>query len=67
MLEIEQGERGHWLSLRSAARRCARAAARAAATADHSCVRRDPISAHGRSPAIDVIREAAAAMAESWL
>src|SRR4051794_21747256 len=42
-------------------------AARAAATAASSCVRRDPISMHGRSPATVVIREAAEAIAESWL
>ena len=42
-------------------------AARAAATAAYSCVRREPISMHGRPAAADVIREAAAAMAESWL
>ena len=42
-------------------------AARAAATAASSCVRRDPISMHGRSPAAQVIREAADAIAESWL
>ncbi len=42
-------------------------AARAAATAAHSWVRRDPISMHGRSPAAHVIREAAEAIAESWL
>jgi hypothetical protein len=45
----------------------ARYAARAAATAASSCVRRDPISMHGRSPAAEVIREAADAMALSWL
>ena len=42
-------------------------AARAAATAAHSCVRRDPISMQGRSPAAHVIRDAADAIAESWL
>ena len=42
-------------------------AARAAATAASSWVRRDPISMHGRSPATQVIREAAEAIAESWL
>ena len=42
-------------------------AARAAATAAHSWVRRDPISMTGRSPAAQVIREAAEAIAESWL
>ena len=42
-------------------------AARAEATAARSCVRREPISMHGRSPAAHVIREAAEAIAESWL
>ena len=42
-------------------------AARAAATAASSCVRRDPISMQGRSPAADVMREAAEAIAASWL
>ena len=42
-------------------------AARAAATAASSWVRREPISMHGRSPAAHVIREAAEAIAESWL
>ena len=42
-------------------------AARAAATAAHSWVRREPISMTGRSPAAHVIREAAEAIAESWL
>ena len=42
-------------------------AARAAATAACSCVRREPISMHGRVPAARVIRDAAEAMAESWL
>ena len=42
-------------------------AARAAATAASSWVRRDPISMQGRSPAASVIREAADAIAESWL
>ena len=42
-------------------------AARAAATAASSWVRRDPISMHGRSPATSVIRDAADAIAESWL
>ncbi len=42
-------------------------AARAAATAASSWVRREPISMHGRAPAARVIREAAAAIAESWL
>ena len=42
-------------------------AARAAATAASSWVRREPISMHGRSPAASVIREAAEAIAESWL
>ena len=42
-------------------------AARAAATAACSWVRREPISMHGRSPATSVIREAAEAIAESWL
>ena len=43
----------------------AMAAARAAATADSSCVRREPISAHGRPSATAVMREAAEATAES--
>ena len=42
-------------------------AARAAATAASSWVRREPISMHGRPAAAVVIREAAEAMAESWL
>ncbi len=42
-------------------------AARAAATAACSCVRREPISMHGRPPAARTIREAAEAIAESWL
>ena len=42
-------------------------AARAAATADHSCVRREPISMHGRPAAAPIIRAAADATAESWL
>ncbi len=42
-------------------------AARAQATAASSWVRREPISMHGRSPAACVIREAAEAIAESWL
>ena len=42
-------------------------AARAAAAADSSCVRRDPISMHGRVPAAEIIREAAEAIAQSWL
>ena len=42
-------------------------AARAAATAASSWVRREPISMHGRSSAAHVIREAAEAIAESWL
>ena len=42
-------------------------AARAAATAASSWVRRDPISMQARPPAARVIREAAEAMAESWL
>jgi hypothetical protein len=42
-------------------------AARAAAAADSSCVRRDPISMQGRLPAAVIIREAAEAMALSWL
>ena len=42
-------------------------AARAAATAASSWVRREPISMQGRSPAAMVIREAAEAIAESWL
>ena len=45
----------------------ARYAARADATAASSCVRREPISMHGRSPAAIVIRDAADAIAESWL
>ena len=40
-------------------------AARAAATAAASWVRREPISAHGRSPAAPLIREAAEATAVS--
>ncbi len=42
-------------------------AARAQATAASSWVRRDPISMQGRSPATWVIRDAAEAIAESWL
>jgi hypothetical protein len=42
-------------------------AERAAATAARSCVRRDPISMTGRPPAALVIRDAADAIAESWL
>ena len=42
-------------------------AARAEATAASSWVRRDPISMQGRSAAIAVIRDAAEAIAESWL
>ncbi len=42
-------------------------AARAEATADSSCVRRAPISISPRPPAAADIREAAAAIAESWL
>ena len=42
-------------------------AARAAATAASSWVRRDPISMHGLVPAASVIRDAAEAIAESWL
>lgn len=42
-------------------------AARAAATAACSWARRAPISITGRPPAAAVIREAAAAIAESWL
>ncbi len=42
-------------------------AARAAATAASSWVRREPISMQGRSPAAEVIRDAADAMALSWL
>jgi hypothetical protein len=42
-------------------------AARAAATAASSWVRREPISTQGRSPAAQVILEAADAIAESWL
>ena len=42
-------------------------AARAEATAASSWVRREPISMHGRSPATSVIRDAAEAIAESWL
>ena len=37
-----------------------------AAVADSSCVRREPISMQGRSPAAVIIREAAEAMALSW-
>jgi hypothetical protein len=44
----------------------ARYAARAAATAARSCVRRDPISINGRSPAAVTIRDAAEAIAQSW-
>ncbi len=40
-------------------------AARAAATAERSPVRREPISASGRSPAADTMRAAADATAES--
>lgn len=36
-------------------------------TAARSCARRAPISITGRPPAAEVIREAAAAIAESWL
>ena len=39
----------------------------AIASAASSCVRREPISMPGRSPAARVIRDAADAMAESWL
>ncbi len=42
-------------------------AARALAIAASSCVRREPISMQGRSPAAHVIRDAAEAIAESWL
>ena len=42
-------------------------AALAQATAARSCVRREPISMHGRSPAAQVIRDAAEAIAASWL
>ncbi len=42
-------------------------AARAAATADSSWVRREPISTQGRVPAAVIMREAAEAMALSWL
>ena len=42
-------------------------AARAAATAASSWVRRAPISISGRPPAATAIREAAEAIAESWL
>ena len=42
-------------------------AARAAETADSSWVRREPISTHGRLPAAVIMREAADAMALSWL
>ena len=42
-------------------------AARAAATAASSWVRRDPISMHGLPAAAKVIRDAAEAMALSWL
>ncbi|GAP61499.1 hypothetical protein AHiyo1_52060 [Arthrobacter sp. Hiyo1] len=42
-------------------------AARAAAVADSSWVRREPISMQGRLPAALVIREAAEAIAVSWL
>ncbi len=42
-------------------------AARAAAAADSSCVRREPISMQGRLPAAVIMREAAEAMALSWL
>ena len=42
-------------------------AARAQATAASSCVRREPISMHGRPAAACVIREAADAIALSWL
>ena len=42
-------------------------AARADATAASSWVRREPISMQGRLPAAQVIRDAADAIAESWL
>ena len=42
-------------------------AARAAATAESSWVRREPISMQGRPSATEVIREAAEAIAQSWL
>ena len=42
-------------------------AARAAATAASSCVRRPPISMHGRPGGRAAIRDAALAMALSWL
>jgi hypothetical protein len=42
-------------------------AARAAAVADSSWVRLEPISMQGRPPAAVIIREAAEAMALSWL
>ena len=42
-------------------------AARAAATADSSWVRREPISTQGRLPAAVIMREAAEAIALSWL
>ena len=45
----------------------ARYAARALATAAISWVRREPISISGRCPAALTIREAAEAMAQSWL
>ncbi len=45
----------------------ARYAARALATAAISWVRREPISISGRSPAAFAIREAADAIAQSWL
>ena len=44
-----------------------RYAARALAVAASSWVRRVPISMQGRSPAAQVIREPAEAIAESWL
>ena len=42
-------------------------AARAAATAASSCVRREPISMMGRPPDASAMREAAVAIAQSWL
>ena len=44
-----------------------RQAARAAATAACSCVRREPISMHGRPAAAETMRAPADAIAESWL
>ena len=67
------GARGrHAVALARAARllvasKPATYAARAAATAASSWVRREPISMHGRPPAASVIRDAAEAIAESWL